>query len=156
MTDQAIVNAGSTFRAVDSLCANEFAVEIDGQRADGIFRVSGLISFKLDTKTTSALKILKEPLKLVKMVQRDGNNVCNRWLRESVAAKDDIVRPKRSLAVLAIDDGMETRRWTVKGAWISEVSYSDFNSASFEMVEEALTIHYDEIEESWPATPQVQ
>ena len=29
-----------------------------------------------------------------------------------------------------IDDGEEIRRWTIKGAWISEIAYSDFDSAS--------------------------
>jgi hypothetical protein len=144
-----IVSAGSSLQAVDSLVANEFAVEIEGERVSGIFRVSGLISFKLDVRTTTSLKILHEPFKIVKMVQRDPNNPFNRWLRETVDAKDDILRPKRSLAIIAIDDGVETRRWTVREAWISEVGYSEFNTASSEMVEETLTIQYEVIEESW-------
>jgi phage tail-like protein len=98
------------------------------------------------------MKLAREPFKIVKMVQRDGNNPFNSWIRETVAARDDIVRPKRTLAVVAIDDGVEVRRWTIKEAWISEISYSDFDTASGEMVEETLTIHYEEIEESWPAT----
>ena len=36
----------NTFVALDSLCANEFALEIDGEPIDGIFRVSGLTTFK--------------------------------------------------------------------------------------------------------------
>jgi phage tail-like protein len=140
-------------KAIDSLVANEFAVEVEGERVSGIFRVVGLISFKLDVKSTTALKILKDPFKLVKMVQRDGHNAFNRWIKETVAAQADIVRPTRTLSVLAIDDGVETRRWTVKGAWISEVAYSDFNTGSAELVEETLTIQYESIEESWPATP---
>jgi hypothetical protein len=157
MTEQDIVPVGeSTFVAIDSLCANEFALEIDGEVMTGIFRVTGLISFKLDVKTTTAMKLLQEPFKIVKMVQRDGNNAFNKWLRESVAAGDDIVRPKRTVTVVAIDDGAETRRWAVKGAWISEVCYSDFDTASGEMVEEIITLHYDEIEESWPATPDLE
>jgi hypothetical protein len=55
-----------------------------------------------------------------------------------------------------VDDGVETRCWTVKGAWISEVSYSHFNTASSEMVEETVTIQYDDLEESWPATPNLE
>jgi phage tail-like protein len=140
-------------KAIDSLVANEFAVEVEGERVSGIFRVVGLISFKLDVKSTTALKILKDPFKIVKMVQRDGHNAFNRWIQETMAAQADIVRPTRTLSVLAIDDGVETRRWTVKGAWISEVAYSDFNTGSAELVEETLTIQYESIEESWPATP---
>lgn len=158
MTDQTALATtdGGHIRAIDSLCANEFAVEIEGEVVTGIFRVTGLHSFKLDVKTTTSLKMMPEPFKITKMVQRDGNLPFNRWLRQSVAATDDIVRPKRTLTIVAIDDGEETRRWTVKGAWISSVSYSDFNSASVEMVEETFLIHYDEIEESWPATPNLE
>jgi phage tail-like protein len=137
-------------QAIDSLSANEFGVELEGEKITGIFRVSGLVSFKLDVKTTTALKAVKEPFKIIKMVQRDPNNPFNKWLRETIAAQTDIVRPKRTLAIMAIDDGVETRRWTVKGAWITSVSYSDFNTASGELVEETLTINWDEIEETWP------
>lgn len=153
MTTNAITPSGhSLAKAIDSLCANEFAVQIDGEIIPGVFRVSGLVSFKLDTRASSGLKMLHEPFKISKMVQRDGNSVFNRWLRETVSAKADIARPKRNLAVQAIDDGVEIRRWTVKGAWISEITYSDFNSASSEMVEETVLIMYDEIDETWPAT----
>jgi phage tail-like protein len=131
-------------------------VELEGQPLEGVFRVSGLITFKLDTKTTNALKKVQEAFKLTKMVQRDGNNVFNRWLRETVKAKDDIVRPKRTLAVIAVDDGVETRRWTVKGAWITEVAYTDFDSGNSEMVEETITIKFDDIEETWAATPDLE
>jgi hypothetical protein len=147
MTDQMV----NTIHALDSLCANEFAVEVEGEKIPGIFRVSDLTSFKLDT-TGTGLKVLREPFKITKMVQRDGNSVFNRWLRETVGAKEGASRPKRTVAVMAIDDGVETRRWTVTDAWISEIRYSDFNSGSFEMVEETVTIHYDAIEESWPVT----
>jgi phage tail-like protein len=147
MTDQML----NTIHALDSLCANEFAVEIEGEKIPGIFRVSDLTSFKLDT-SGSALKLVSEPFKITKMVQRDGTSVFNRWLRETVIAKGSATRPTRTVAVMAIDDGVETRRWTVNGAWISEISYSDFNSGSFEMVEETVTIHYDSIDESWPVT----
>jgi phage tail-like protein len=146
----------TSIKTIDSLCANEFMVELEGQPLEGVFRVSGLITFKLDTKTTNALKKVQEAFKLTKMVQRDGNNVFNRWLRETVKAKDDIVRPKRTLAVIAVDDGVETRRWTVKGAWITEVAYTDFDSGNSEMVEETITIKFDDIEETWAATPDLE
>ena len=92
---------------------------------------------------------------MVKMVQRDGNNAFNRWLRETTGTQDG-ARPTRTVAVVAIDDGVETRRWTAKNAWIIGVSYSDFNSASFEMVEETVTIQYETLEETWPATVDLQ
>ena len=61
----------------------------------------------------------------------------------------DLSRPSRTLEILAIDDGEETRRWTITGAWISEIAYSDFNTASGDLIEETVTIHYDEISERW-------
>lgn len=133
---------------VDSLSANEFEVLLDGDRLQGVFRVSGLLPFKLDVKP-SLTKLVREPFKLSKMVQRDPQLPFNRWLRDTVASRDDIVRPTRTLEIVAVDDGKETRRWTVKEAWISEISYSDFNTGSSDLVEETVIIHYDDIEESW-------
>lgn len=133
---------------IDSLSANEFAVLLDGEPAQGIFRVSGLLPFKLEVKP-SLTKLVREPFKLAKMVQHDPNLPFNRWLRETIAARDDIVRPTRTIDLLAIDDGVEIRRWTIVGAWISEISYSDFNSASSDLIEETLTIHYDDVRETW-------
>src|SRR5262245_19542379 len=144
-----IVTVQSATQAIDSLSANEFVVEIEGEKVGGIFRITGLVAFKLDVKGTSALKNLKEPFKIVKMVQRDPKNPVNRWLIESVTARADIVRPKRTLAIVAVDDGAEIRRWSVSGAWISEVAYSDFDTGSGSLVEETVTIQWDDIEESW-------
>jgi hypothetical protein len=150
MVDAIVPAQQSTgLKAIDSLSANEFAVEVDGERVEGIFSVTGLIAFKLDVKSTNALKIVKDPFKITKMVHRDPQNVVNRWLRDTIDAKADIVRPKRTVAIIAIDDGDEVRRWTVSGAWVSEITYSDFNSGSSALVEETLTIQWDEIEESW-------
>jgi hypothetical protein len=133
---------------VDSLSANEFEVLLDGERLQGVFRVSGLLPFKLDVKP-SLTKLVRDPFKLSKMVQRDPQLPFNRWLRDTVASRDDIVRPTRTLEIVAVDDGKETRRWTVKEAWISEISYSEFNTGSSDLVEETVIIHYDDIEESW-------
>ncbi len=133
---------------IDSLSANEFAVLLDGERVQGIFRVSGLLPFKLEVKP-SLTKLVRDPFKLSKMVQRDPNLPFNRWLRETIAARDDIVRPTRTIDLLAVDDGVEIRRWTISDAWISEINYSDFNSASSDLIEETLTIHYDDIRETW-------
>jgi phage tail-like protein len=141
MTDQ------NTFVAVDSLVANEFHVELDGTALQGIFRISGLTPFKLDASGSP----VNEPFLLSKMVQRDGNNPFNTWLRETTAARG-ADRPRRTVSVVAIDDGTETRRWTFSGAFISGVTYSAFDSASNEMVEENVTIAYDSVEETFPAS----
>ena len=133
---------------LDSLSANEFAVEIDGQRAPGILSVSGLVSFKLDIKP-ALTKLVREPFKIGKLVQRDANLPFNQWIRETVSAREDIVRPLRQLAIIALDDGTETRRWIVRNCWIAEIAYSDFDTGSSTLVSETLTIHYDEIDEVW-------
>ncbi|MFO7322882.1 MAG: phage tail protein [Chloroflexota bacterium] len=150
MSHELISQASPSGAELDSLSAHEFAVEIEGERVTGIFRVSGLTPFKLDIKSTTN-RLAREPFKIAKMVQRDPNNAFNRWLQETAKAREDIVRPTRQLSIVAIDDGVETRRWTVNGAYIIEVSYSEFNTASSELVEEVLTIMYDSIEESWPS-----
>lgn len=148
MTDE--LTAPQSIRAIDSLVANEFEVQIDDQSVTGIFSIAGLVTFKLDVKTTTSIKKLPEPFTIKKMVQRDPNNIFNSWIRATFAAEADIVRPTRTLTILAVDNGVETRRWTVKKAWISEINYSDFNSGSSEMIEETVTIQYDDIEETWP------
>ena len=133
---------------IDSLSANEFQVYLNEDVVPGVFRVSGFIPFKLEVKP-GVTKVVREPFKLAKMVQRDPALPFNRWVQETLSAKEDIVRPLRTLVIVALDDGVESRRWTVTGAWISQISYSDFNSASGELVEEVVTIHFDDIQETW-------
>ncbi|NDJ62642.1 MAG: phage tail protein [Chloroflexi bacterium] len=141
MTDQAQPTEGVQ---IDSLSANEFAVEIDGERASGIFRVSGLTIFQREASVALPLT----PFIIAKMVQRDPQLPFNRWLRDSQAAQGD--PPTRTLTILALDEGSETRRWTITDAWISAVSYSEFNSGSSELVEELLTIQPGGIDMAWP------
>jgi hypothetical protein len=148
MTDALTPIPENGILAVDSLSANEIIVELDGQRATGVFRVTGFSPFKLDVKP-SLIKLTHDPFKIVKMAQRDNNLPFNRWMIETLTAKDDIARPIRSLDIVAVDDGIETRRWRVKGAWISEISYSDFDSGSGELVQETLVIQYEGIETIW-------
>lgn len=140
----------SLIKQVDSLSANEFLVEMDGEVVDGIFKVTGLVPFKLEVKSTSALKPVKDAFQVIKMVRRDPQHPFNVWLRESVNTKADIVRPTRTLSIVAMDEGRESRRWVVKGAWISGVAYSDFDTGSGDLVEETLTIQWDDIETVWP------
>lgn len=133
---------------VDSLIANEFAFEINGKAVSGVFGVSNLTTYATD----DGGKRIKPPFKVSKMVERDGNNTFNTWLRETMAARNNGEHPKRDVTVVAVDDGVVTRRWTAKGAWIQSVHYSDFDSGSFEMIAETFVIAYDDIEEEWPAT----
>lgn len=137
---------------LDSLNANEFNFEIEGTVTTGIFFVSGLSTVKFDDNGAR----VKLPIEVGKMVERDGNNVFNKWLRETVDARDSDTRPTREVAVIAVDDGIETRRWTLKNAWIQEVRYSTFDTASFEMIQEVYTIQYEEIEEGWSATENLE
>lgn len=138
----------SQFQQIDSLIANEFSFEIEGVAVNGVFRISNLRTYALDDEGNR----IKPLFKVAKMVQRDGNNPFNKWLRETLDARDSDEMPRRDVTVVAVDDGTETRRWTAKGAWIQSVAYSDFDSSSFEMVAEIFTIGYDDIEETWPAT----
>jgi hypothetical protein len=139
----------NTIQSIDSLSANEFAVDLEGEPVTGVFRLKGLVTFKLDVQATTSLKPVLEPFTLVKMVQRSPDAPVNRWIRETVKARGDIVRPTRTLTIRAIDNTVEIRRWTVKGAWISEISYSDFDMASGDLVEERLVIRYEAISEDW-------
>lgn len=142
----------SNTQQIDSLIANEFAFEIAGEAVNGVFRVGGLVSYATDSDGNR----VKPAFEVSKMVERDGNNHFNKWLRETVDARDSDDKPRRDIAVVAIDDGVEIRRWYVKNAWIQSISYSDFDSSSFEMVAETFVIGYDDIEESWSATDSLE
>lgn len=135
-------------RSVDSLIANEFAFEINGEPVDGVFEIRALVTYRVDENGER----VKPPFEVAKMVQRDGNNTFNTWLQETLAERDSTERPRRDVTVVAVDDGVETRRWTARNAWIQEVRYSNFDSASFEMIAEIYVIMYDDIEESFPLT----
>ena len=136
-----------TLVAVDSLVANEFEVEISGEKLMGIFRVSGLMTYNWTSEGMAY-----EPFQLVKMVQRDGNNTFNQWLRETMESAGGVARPTREVTVVAVDDGVETRRWKAVGARIQSVRYSEFDTGLSAMVEEIVTIEFESLEESWPAT----
>jgi hypothetical protein len=140
----------NTFVALDSLSANEFRVEINGQQVEGIFRISGFKPF--DFVNTGGINTLL----MTKMVQRDGNNPFNKWVRESITTLNMDVNPTRTLTIIAVDDGTEIRRWTLNGAYLTNLSYSDFDSGSTELVEEQVVIQYDSVEIQWTATPNLE
>ncbi len=135
----------NNIQEVDSLVANEFAVEIGGEVAGGIFGVTGLTLFQLDDDGNR----VRPAVMITKMVQRDADTAFNKWHKETMDSRDSSTRPSRDVAIVAIDDGIETRRWTLKGAYITAISYSNYDTASFEMIEETYTINYNDIEESW-------
>ena len=132
----------------EGLLARDFALEIDGQRVSGLIAIRGLVSFRLDVRTTTSIRKLQEPFKITRMLLRDPQHPCNVWVRETFEAGEDIVRPARTLTLLAPATGVETQRWTVQDAWIADVSYSDLDSSSSDVLEETLTIHYKDIEAS--------
>lgn len=128
-------------QAIDSLQANEFHIELEGEPVTGVFSVTGLTSFTLSRESA--------PITLAKMVQRDASLPMNQWLRETVESKGLPQRPMRTLDVVAVDDGEETRRWTLHNAYITEVRYSAFDTSSSNFVEEILTITCERIDEAW-------
>jgi hypothetical protein len=125
-------------KAVDSLSAYEFKVELDGQPVGGIFSVAGLTSFALAGDFP--------PLVITKMVQQDPNTPFNAWTRASRAGG----KPTRNLAIVAMDEGVETRRWVYHSAYITAISFSAFDTASSELIEEKITIQAERVEEIWP------
>lgn len=129
----------NTLIQVDSLSANEFSVEIDGEVATGIFRVVNFMPFNAHADSVRTVLITK-------MVQRDANNPFNRWLRETT---EGATQPRRTVSIVAIDDEVEMRRWNLKNAWIMSVGYSDFNTSNVELVEEQITIAYESVEVNW-------
>ena len=125
-------------KAVDSLSAYEFQVEIDGTVATGIFAVQGLTSFALDGEYP--------PLVITKMVQQDPARPFNAWTRETQGGG----KPTREIAIIAMDEGVETRRWIYRSAYITHIGFSNFDTSLSELVEEQITIRAEAVEEVWP------
>jgi phage tail-like protein len=137
-------------RVVDSLSANEFHIEINGQIVTGVFAVSGLTSFSLQVDDAGKpVGIKYPPLTITKMVQQDPILPFNAWVREAVQSRGSVL-PTREIVVVAMDEGAETRRWVYSNAWISEVTFSDFDTALEYLVEEKITIRHGGVEERWP------
>jgi hypothetical protein len=132
-------------RAIDSLSANEFQVEINGETATGIFGVSGLHIRSVDL---TAGRLVNQPLTITKMVQQNPDLPFNRWTRETLA--NPTAKASREIAVVAMDEGVETRRWVYQDAWISDIAFSDFDKGSDALIEERLTIQHGGVEEIWP------
>lgn len=138
-------DSSTGIKALDSLSANEFHVEIDGAIATGIFGVSGIVSRSVDI---NAGRLINAPITITKMVQQDPELPFNRWTRETLA--NPTTRVTRQIAVVAMDEGRETRRWVFKDAWISDISFSDFDTSRDELIEERLVVHHHGVEEIWP------
>lgn len=136
-------------RAVDSLTANEFHIEINGQIVTGIFAVSGLSSFSLKLDDSKPVGFKYPSLLVTKMVQQDPNLPFNKWVREAIDARGTVL-PTREISIVAMDEGAETRRWVYRNAWISHVEFSDFDTALEYLVEEKITIQHGGVEEIWP------
>ena len=135
----------SGIQGVDSLSSYEFQVEINGEVIAGVFGVSGLHIRSVDL---SAGKLINKPFAITKMVQRDPNLPCNQWARETL--ENPTAKVTREIAVVAMDEGSETRRWVYQDAWISDIEFSDFDSGDDELVEEKLTIQHGGVKEIWP------
>ncbi len=135
----------SGIKAIDSLSSNEFQIEIDGEIATGIFGVSGLHIRSVDL---TAGRLVHQPLIITKMVQQNPTLPFNRWTRETLANPTSKVT--RQIAVVALDDSVETRRWVYQDAWISDIAFSNFDKGHDALIEEWLTIQHGGVEEIWP------
>lgn len=142
--------AGQGIQAVDSLSSNEFVVELNGQRVTGIFSVTGLSSYSLKIEDGKPVGMEYPSLVVTKMVQQDASLAFNQWTRETVAARGTRL-PTRDIAIVAMDEGVETRRWVYRNCWISNIAFSDFDTALDFLIEERITIEHGGVEEVWPS-----
>ncbi len=142
--------SGQGVQAIDSLSANEFSVEIGGDKVTGIFAVTGLSSYHLKMEDGKPVGMDFPPIVITKMVQRDPNLPINQWTRETVAARGTRL-PTRDVAIIALDEGAETRRWIYRNCWISSIQFSDFDTALDFLIEEKVHIQHGGVEEIWPS-----
>lgn len=142
--------SGHGVQAVDSLSANEFAVEVNGERVTGVFAVTGLSSYHLKMQDGKPVGMDFPTITITKMVQRDPNLPFNQWTRETVAARGTRL-PTRDISIIALDEGVETRRWVYRNCWISSIHFSDFDTALDFLIEEKVTVQHGGVEEVWPS-----
>jgi phage tail-like protein len=140
---------GQGIQSVDSLSSNEFIVEIAGERVTGVFAVSGLSSYSLKLEDGKPVGLEYPSLVITKMVQQDPALQFNQWTRETVAARGTRL-PTRDVSVVAMDEGVETRRWIYRNCWISGIEFSDFDTDKEFLIEERITIQHGGVEEVWP------
>jgi phage tail-like protein len=136
-------------QVTDSLSSNEFIVEINGERISGIFAVTGLSSYKLRMEDGKPVGMDFPPIVITKMVQQNPDLIFNQWTRETVAARGTRL-PTRDISIVAMDEGIETRRWVYRNCWISGIEFSDFDTALDFLIEERITIQHGGVEEIWP------
>ncbi len=152
-----VENSAHRTGVVDSLCANEFAVELDGQPVTGVFKIEGFVPFRLVTAppTTGSnhpgMRLDTPPFRISRMVQRNANLPFNQWIQATIEAVPNSAGalPTKTLTIIAMDDGVAVRRWAVEKATITEVSYSDFDTGSGALVEETCLIQYASIKINW-------
>lgn len=133
----------------DSLSANEFIIEIAGERVTGVFAVTGVSSYMLKMQDGKPVGMDFPPITITKMVQQNANLPFNQWTRETVAAHGTRL-PTRDISIVAMDEGVETRRWVYRNCWISTIQFSDFDTALDFLIEEKITIQHGGVEEVWP------
>lgn len=150
-----VENSAHRTGVVDSLCANEFAVELDGQPVTGVFKIEGFVPFRLVSVPPAAgsnhpgMRLDTPPFRISRMVQRNVDLPFNKWIQATIDAVPTGIFPQKTLTIIALDDGTATRRWTVEHALITEVAYSDFDTGSGALVEETCTIQYASIKVNW-------
>ena len=140
---------GHGVQAVDSLSSNEFMIEVNGERVSGVFAVSGLSSYSLKMEDGKPTGMDFPPIMVTKMVQQDSSLPFNQWTRETVAARATRL-PTRDISIVALDEGVETRRWIYRNCWISNIQFSDFDTGLEFLIEEKVTIQHGGVEEIWP------
>lgn len=140
---------GQGIQAVDSLSSNEFVLEINSERVTGVFSVSGLSSYALKLEDGKPVGMEYPPVLVTKMVQQDASLVFNEWTRETVAARGTRL-PTRDVSIVAMDEGVETRRWVYRNCWISNIDFSDFDTGLDFLIEEKITLQHGGVEEVWP------
>ena len=124
---------------LDSLVSNEFAFEINGERVNGVLHIGHLVTFRLQEDG----KRLLPPFEVSKIVERDASSVFNTWLRETIAVRESASRPRRDVTIVAVDDGVVTRRWTARNAFPTKVQASDLKADGNEVAIETLELAHE-------------
>lgn len=121
----------------NTLQANEFTVEIDGELIDSIVTCEAFTYLQGDAGGG------RSSISMRKRVEDSPTTAFNRWLIETLAAPAADSRPCRTVVVTALNDGTPIRRWTFAGSKIMSIVQGGFEVDSYEFADEQVTIGYD-------------
>ena len=136
-----------------------FRLEMDGTPQKGILQIVEFTPYKSGLRgmaNDEAMAVQRvftryvtPPFKIIRTADYDEASRLNRWVEDSLRARNagaDPASKARNLDIILLKGTEEKLTFHVKGAWISEISYSDLDRAAAGKLKETLIIESSSID----------